>query len=87
MHRNLAALVVPQLSACEFGSREECADFFNLPYTGVINRPELQDILLDERLGSLAQKSIARLRCKAQKEDFITNGVSVVGYAPCRQVK
>ena len=27
---------------------EECADFFNLPYTGVINRPDLQDILLDE---------------------------------------
>lgn len=45
---------------------KECADFFNLPYTGVINRPDLQDILLDE--------------CKAQKEDFITNGVSVVGY-------
>lgn len=27
---------------------QECADFFNLPYTGVINRPDLQDILLDE---------------------------------------
>ncbi|CAK9009732.1 unnamed protein product [Durusdinium trenchii] len=39
---------------------KECADFFNLPYTGVINRPDLQDILLDE--------------CKSQKEDFIVNG-------------
>eukprot|EP00439_Symbiodinium_sp_Y106_P074906 s2571_g14.t1 len=39
---------------------KECADFFNLPYTGVINRPDLQDILLDE--------------CKDVKEDFIVNG-------------
>ena len=45
---------------------KECADFFNLPYTGVINRPDLQDILLDE--------------CKDLKEDFIVNGVSVQKY-------
>ena len=45
---------------------KECADFFNLPYTGVINRPDLQDILLDE--------------CKDVKEDFIVNGVSVQSY-------
>lgn len=45
---------------------KECADFFNLPYTGVINRPELQDILLDE--------------CRSKKKDFIQNASSVVGY-------
>ncbi|CAE7354821.1 unnamed protein product [Symbiodinium natans] len=45
---------------------KECADVFNLPYTGVINRPDLQDILLDE--------------CKDIKEDFIVNGVSVKSY-------
>ncbi|CAJ1425335.1 unnamed protein product [Effrenium voratum] len=45
---------------------KECADLFNLPYTGVINRPDLQDILLDE--------------CLARQEDFIVNGVSVTGY-------
>ena len=27
---------------------KECADFFQLPYTGVVNRPDLQEILLDE---------------------------------------
>ena len=27
---------------------KQCADFFKLPYTGVINRPDLQEILLDE---------------------------------------
>ncbi|CAK0908398.1 unnamed protein product [Prorocentrum cordatum] len=45
---------------------KECADFFQLPYTGVINRPDLQDILLDE--------------CRQLKPDFIQNGVAVQGY-------
>lgn len=45
---------------------KECADFFKLPYTGVINRPDLQDILLDE--------------CKKLKPDFIQNARPVVGY-------
>jgi len=45
---------------------KQCADFFNLPYTGVINRPDLQDILLDE--------------CRQLKPDFIENGRAVVGY-------
>eukprot|EP00929_Paragymnodinium_shiwhaense_P112352 TRINITY_DN8060_c0_g1_i1.p1 TRINITY_DN8060_c0_g1~~TRINITY_DN8060_c0_g1_i1.p1 ORF type:complete len:654 (+),score=164.64 TRINITY_DN8060_c0_g1_i1:75-2036(+) len=45
---------------------KECADFFELPYTGVIERPDLQDILLDE--------------CRSRKKDFITNGNGVVGY-------
>jgi len=43
-----------------------CADFFKLPYTGVINRPDLQDILIDE--------------CRRIKPDFIRNGSPVVGY-------
>jgi len=45
---------------------KECADFFQLPYTGVINRPDLQDILLDE--------------CRQLKPDFIQNGAAVEGY-------
>eukprot|EP00933_Yihiella_yeosuensis_P052059 TRINITY_DN50044_c0_g1_i1.p1 TRINITY_DN50044_c0_g1~~TRINITY_DN50044_c0_g1_i1.p1 ORF type:complete len:647 (+),score=129.60 TRINITY_DN50044_c0_g1_i1:77-1942(+) len=45
---------------------KECADLFQLPYTGVINRPDLQDILLDE--------------CKTRRADFMDNGCSVVGY-------
>lgn len=45
---------------------KECADVFNLPYTGVINRPDLQDILLDE--------------CRQMKPDFIKNASPVVGY-------
>ena len=45
----------------------KCADFFELPYTGVINRPDLQEILLDE--------------CKALKPDFIKNGQPVISYA------
>jgi zeaxanthin epoxidase len=45
---------------------KECADFFQLPYTGVINRPDLQDILLDE--------------CQRLKPDFIRNGAAVEGY-------
>jgi len=43
-----------------------CADFFDLPYTGVIDRPDLQDILLDE--------------CRAIKPDFIVNGAPVASY-------
>mmetsp|Transcript_10505 Transcript_10505/g.37012 ORF Transcript_10505/g.37012 Transcript_10505/m.37012 type:complete len:491 (+) Transcript_10505:392-1864(+) len=43
-----------------------CADFFNLPYTGVVDRPDLQEILLDE--------------CRAIKADFIKNGDGVVAY-------
>jgi len=45
---------------------KQCADFFNLPYTGVIDRPDLQEILLDE--------------CRALKPDFIRNGSPIVGY-------
>lgn len=46
---------------------KQCADFFKLPYTGVINRPDLQEILLDE--------------CRALKPDFLVNGNKVVKYA------
>ena len=45
---------------------KKCADFFKLPYTGVINRPDLQEILLDE--------------CRQLKADFIQNGVGVASY-------
>lgn len=45
---------------------KECADLYGLPYTGVIDRPDLQDILMDE--------------CKKIKPDFIQNGNPVVGY-------
>ena len=45
---------------------KQCADFFKLPYTGVINRPDLQEILLDE--------------CRAIKPDFLINGAAVTGY-------
>jgi zeaxanthin epoxidase len=45
---------------------KECADFFQLPYTGVINRPDLQDILLDE--------------CRQIKPDFIKNAAPVTAY-------
>jgi len=44
----------------------ECADLFGLPYTGVIDRPDLQAILIDE--------------CKKIKPDFIKNGNPVTGY-------
>lgn len=43
-------LIDPSLPAdwyLEFPLRQ-CADFFQLPYTGVIDRPDLQEILLDE---------------------------------------
>ena len=46
---------------------KQCADFFKLPYTGVINRPDLQEILLDE--------------CRQIKPDFLVNGANVVSYA------
>lgn len=45
---------------------KECADLFGLPYTGVIDRPDLQEILIDE--------------CKKIKPDFIVNGNPVMGY-------
>ena len=45
---------------------QQCADLFGLPYTGVIDRPDLQEILLDE--------------CKQIKSDFIQNGNPVVSY-------
>jgi len=43
-----------------------CADVFKLPYTGVVDRPDLQEILLDE--------------CRARKADFIQNGAGVASY-------
>ena len=39
---------------------KSCADLFGLPYTGVINRPDLQETLIDE--------------CVKLKPDFIRNG-------------
>ena len=45
---------------------KQCADLFGLPYTGVIDRPDLQEILIDE--------------CKKRDADFINNGNAVVGY-------
>jgi zeaxanthin epoxidase len=45
---------------------KECADLFGLPYTGVIDRPDLQDILMEE--------------CKKIKPDFIRNGNQVISY-------
>lgn len=45
---------------------KECADLFGLPYTGVINRPDLQEILIDE--------------CKKINPDFISNGNPVKSY-------
>jgi len=45
---------------------KQCADLFGLPYTGVIDRPDLQEILIDE--------------CKKLKPDFIQNGNPVEGY-------
>jgi len=43
-----------------------CADLHGLPYTGVIDRPVLQEILIDE--------------CQKIKPDFIQNGNAVAGY-------
>ncbi|KAJ1635408.1 hypothetical protein T492DRAFT_966182, partial [Pavlovales sp. CCMP2436] len=45
---------------------KECAELWNLPYTGVIDRPDLQDILLDA--------------CRAIKPDVLRNGDEVIGY-------
>lgn len=45
---------------------KQCADLYGLPYTGVIDRPDLQEILIDE--------------CKKLKPDFIQNGNPVEGY-------
>jgi zeaxanthin epoxidase len=45
---------------------KECADLYGLPYTGVIDRPDLQEILIDE--------------CKKIKPEFLSNGNSVTGY-------
>ena len=47
-------------------SSQQCADLFGLPYTGVIDRPDLQEILIDE--------------CQKIKPDFLQNGNSVVSY-------
>jgi zeaxanthin epoxidase len=44
----------------------QCADLFGLPYTGVVDRPDLQEILIEE--------------CKKLKPDFIQNGNPVTGY-------
>jgi zeaxanthin epoxidase len=47
---------------------KECADLFGLPYTGVIDRPDLQETFLDE--------------CKAMAgAGFIQNGKPVTSYA------
>lgn len=45
---------------------KQCADLFGLPYTGVVNRPDLQEILIDE--------------CKKIKSNFIQNGNPVESY-------
>ena len=45
---------------------KQCADLYGLPYTGVVDRPDLQEILIDE--------------CKKLKPDFIQNGNPVTGY-------
>jgi zeaxanthin epoxidase len=45
---------------------KECADLFGLPYTGVIDRPDLQEILIDE--------------CKKIDPNFIYNGNPVTSY-------
>jgi zeaxanthin epoxidase len=45
---------------------KQCADIFGLPYTGVIDRPDLQEILIDE--------------CRKMKPNFIQNGNPVIGY-------
>jgi len=45
---------------------KECADLYGLPYTGVVDRPDLQEILIDE--------------CSKLKPDFIQNGNPVEGY-------
>ena len=53
---------------------KECADLYGLPYTGVIDRPDLQETFLEE--------------CKKLKPDFIQNGAAVESYveAPNGQI-
>lgn len=46
---------------------KECADLFQLPYTGVIDRPDLQDVLLDA--------------CRALKPDLVVHGTEVKAYS------
>ena len=46
---------------------KQCADLFGLPYTGVIDRPDLQSILIEE--------------CKALDPEFLSNGNPVVAYS------
>ena len=45
---------------------KQCADLYGLPYTGVIDRPDLQEILIEE--------------CRKLKPDFIQNGNPVESY-------
>jgi zeaxanthin epoxidase len=45
---------------------KECADLYGLPYTGVVDRPDLQEILIDE--------------CRKINPDFIQNGNPVESY-------
>jgi zeaxanthin epoxidase len=45
---------------------QECAELYGLPYTGVIDRPDLQSILIDE--------------CSKINPNFIKNGLPVVSY-------
>jgi len=45
---------------------KQCADLFGLPYTGVIDRPDLQEILIDE--------------CRQLDSDFLQNGNPVKSY-------
>lgn len=45
---------------------KQCADLFGLPYTGVVDRPDLQEILMEE--------------CRKLKPDFIRNGNPVASY-------
>ena len=45
---------------------QECADLFGLPYTGVIDRPDLQEILIDE--------------CNKINPNFLVNGSPIVSY-------
>jgi zeaxanthin epoxidase len=45
---------------------KQCADLFGLPYTGVIDRPDLQEILIEE--------------CQKINPNFIQNGNSVISY-------
>ena len=50
----------------KFNIMKDAADLFNLPYTGVIDRPDLQEILLDE--------------IRKMDPDCVTTGCHVTGY-------